>query len=548
VVESEEEEEEVVESEEEVVESEEEEEEGVESEEEVVEAEEEEEEVVESEEEMVESEEEEEEVVESEEEEEEVVESEEEVVESEEEVVESEEEEEELFEAEEEVVESEEEEEELVEAEEKMIESKEEKEGIQPEKEVIHSEQEVIQSEQEVIQSEQEVIQSEQEVIQSEQEVIQSEQEVIQSERIEKQVEEPKEMIESEKIINIKDKIDSKLNTNCEQEVEGYEAENEFVIESNAEVFQESVRDMDSNTETLNGNNTGSIDESNNSILNRDDNNSSLNSESIVPEVKTTTIERVVETKKRKLKKVLNFDLVLNDKTPQVIRPQLNASDEENCLRRSKRTRVPRLDYWRGQRPIYQRDSTGLTERIVSINKGSSNLIDVPKRVYNKANKKLKRNRVVTDFSDDECDNKRSKNTLDLSLHIKHLKEVFKNNDKYKSEHKNAECIKSIEDLNWKKSERSDDVETAIISKNREKGEALGMLKLGPLAIKEKSKTGDYVTHLTVTYGALALQIENNHKVIVKTGTNFRIDKRTNYSLQNSRKDYAYISFTVLQD
>jgi hypothetical protein len=305
---------------------------------------------------------------------------------------------------------------------------------------------------------------------------------------------------------------------------------------------------MDSNTETLNDNNIGSIHESNNSILNTEDNNSSLNSEFVVPKAKTTTIERVVETKKRKPKKVLDFDLVLNDKTPQVIRPQLNPSDEDNCLRRSKRTRIPRLDYWRGQRPIYKRDSTGLTEKIVSINKGSRDLIDVPKRVYNKENRKLKRNRVVTNFSDDECDNKRSKNTLDLSLHIKHLKEVFKNNNKYKTEPINAECIKSIEDLNWKKSERSDDVETAIISKNRAKGEALGMLKLGPLAVKEKSKTGDYVTHLTVTYGALALQIENNHKVIVKTGTNFRIDKRTNYSLQNSRKDYAYISFTVLQD
>jgi hypothetical protein len=175
---------------------------------------------------------------------------------------------------------------------------------------------------------------------------------------------------------NIEDKIDSLISTNTEQEVEQYGVQNDAVIDSNARVFQESVQDMISNTEALSDSSVDSIDESNNCIAGSNHNNnsssimssfnksetistensninnenksktsSSLSSEAIVPKVKTTTIERVVKTKKRNVKKVLNFDLISNDKTPQVIRPQNDNIDQQNHFRRSKRTRFPRLNF-----------------------------------------------------------------------------------------------------------------------------------------------------------------------------------------------------------
>jgi hypothetical protein len=105
-----------------------------------------------------------------------------------------------------------------------------------------------------------------------------------------------------------------------------------------------------------------------------------------------------------------------------------------------------------------------------------------------------------------------------------------------------------LNDLNWIKSKQNDGVMTALIRKNRSNGEAVGMLKLGPMAQKTRSLTGDYVTHMTVTYGALGLKIENNSEVIVKTNTYFRVDKRTNYSIKNCRNDSAVISFVILKD
>ncbi len=87
---------------------------------------------------------------------------------------------------------------------------------------------------------------------------------------------------------------------------------------------------------------------------------------------------------------------------------------------------------------------------------------------------------------------------------------------------------------------------TDWIRKNHSNGEAVRMLKLGLMAQKMKSLTGDYVTRMTVTYQML--KIDNNSEVIVKTNTYFRVDKRTNYSIKNCRNDSAFISFVILKD
>jgi hypothetical protein len=296
---------------------------------------------------------------------------------------------------------------------------------------------------------------------------------------------------------------------------------------------------------SFNKSETISTENSNISNENKSKTCSSLNSEAIVPKVKTTTIERVVETKKRNVKKVLNFDFIPNDKTPQVIRPQ-NDSNDENSFRRSKRTRFPRLNFWCGQRPVFTRESNGITDQFVAINKGSQEVVKERKKFTKTDNKGVKRN--AENSENDNKSNKRSKNVFDLSLHEKVFEEIFKQNETNRREPQNSDCIKFLNDLNWIKSKQNDGVMTALIRKNRSNGEAVGMLKLGPMAQKTRSLTGDYVTHMTVTYGALGLKIENNSEVIVKTNTYFRVDKRTNYSIKNCRNDSAVISFVILKD
>ena len=204
--------------------------------------------------------------------------------------------------------------------------------------------------------------------------------------------------------------------------------------------------------------------------------------------------------------------------------------EEQVRLRRSKRKRMPVMEYWRGQRPIYKRDSTGICEKVVAIADGS---IDQPKQ-----RKKRKTNKRKAD-SDHKSHSQT--NIFDLSLHKK--VNIFDNTINKESLH-----IKSMESLNWKKSSQSVGVDIAIINKNKTKGDAIGMLRIKGFGEKKKSKTGGYATHLTVTYGALTLKIEDSDDVIVRTGDSFTVNSDTNYSLVNLRKDLAYLSFTVLRD
>ncbi|CAG2113863.1 unnamed protein product [Medioppia subpectinata] len=200
----------------------------------------------------------------------------------------------------------------------------------------------------------------------------------------------------------------------------------------------------------------------------------------------------------------------------------------EEELRRSKRNRLPIMEFWRGQRAVYKRDSTGITERIVTVMEGSQDITKKRKNTKRGTKRKL-------DFGQ-----KRDKeiNIFDLSLHKK---------VKTKNDNKNATLFKSFESLVWKPSPHSEGVDIAIVNKNRAKGEVIGMVRLQELATKKKSLTADYETHLTVTYGALQLKLDDS-KCIIKTGDSFTIESNTNYSLCNLRKDIAYLSFTILKD
>ena len=196
---------------------------------------------------------------------------------------------------------------------------------------------------------------------------------------------------------------------------------------------------------------------------------------------------------------------------------------------------MPPMEYWRGQRPVYRRDSTGVTEKVTGV-------IDPPeperkKRKITKTNNKRKASQSKkVDF-------------FNLSIHATDMDDLIKKNMKNKKQRQNVELIKSMGEMKWKDSkECGESVQLSIVEKMKEKGEVHGYLKLTSLALKKTQRTGPYTTRFTVIKGALALQIEENPRVIIKTSDFFRIPKETHYSLQNLRKEDAHLYFVVSKD
>jgi len=193
-------------------------------------------------------------------------------------------------------------------------------------------------------------------------------------------------------------------------------------------------------------------------------------------------------------------------------------------LRRSKRKRIPVMEGWRGQRPVYKRDSTGLTQILVAIEEG--NQYNPPLR----GRPKKKRKKTPK--------NKQIKDVFNLSIQNKKFK--------YNTEN-NSLDIKTLERMEWKPISRSKGVD--ITTTHRKSGQfAIGMIRIKGNALKTTSMTEDKQTYLTVIYGVLALKVEDNEEVVIKTCDSFELKPNTRYSLLNLRKDMSYISFTVLSN
>ncbi len=97
--------------------------------------------------------------------------------------------------------------------------------------------------------------------------------------------------VSSQKSLNISDKIDTIIDTSSEQEVEEYEVENEVVIDSNAQLIQDSVQNIDLINESLNANNIDCIHESNNSSVSSIDNNNTSSTMSSINRSETISSE-----------------------------------------------------------------------------------------------------------------------------------------------------------------------------------------------------------------------------------------------------------------
>ncbi|KAI1289442.1 Salivary glue protein Sgs-4 [Halotydeus destructor] len=217
--------------------------------------------------------------------------------------------------------------------------------------------------------------------------------------------------------------------------------------------------------------------------------------------------------------------------TPNLIEPE-----ETGGLRRSRRTRVQKLDFWMNQRPIYKRDSTGLAFRIVGVQKGST--VPSPKRTKKKAPPKRKH------LETEQIERVVKRSALDLSIHASNIDTMLRENDKRKKRAiKSGFKVSGLANLTWKPSSVAEGVEIAI--KTKRSGYAEGVIRLLPLAHKASQRTAEYMTSFTVAHGVVQVRIEGEPEFMVKTLETIELPPNTLYEMVNLRSDEAYVSFIV---
>ncbi len=251
------------------------------------------------------------------------------------------------------------------------------------------------------------------------------------------------------------------------------------------------------------------------------------------------------------------------DEHSAVIRP----SDTTFDCRRSKRNRVRPVNYWAGERPLYQKSITK-DGNCVSTLVGVSSVRRIePTRIGRKRTasasakgrkSKGKEAEVVSGKLMIKTVNKRlitllflppppqsaaqkMENILNLSIHKKKLANATADSSRADPEH-----VRAFAELDFTESKNSQGVFTVMTK--REDKIALGKLKFNPRAKKVPTKTGNYVTHFNVVYGTLLLKV-NNDKVgsIIKSGFYVNVDSQTTYSIENLRNDQAVLDFTIIQ-
>ncbi|KAH9395692.1 hypothetical protein TYRP_020429 [Tyrophagus putrescentiae] len=226
------------------------------------------------------------------------------------------------------------------------------------------------------------------------------------------------------------------------------------------------------------------------------------------------------------------------DEHSAVIRP----SDTTFDCRRSKRNRVRPVNYWAGERPLYQKSITK-DGNCVSTLVGVSSVRRIEptrigrKRTASAAAKGRKSKGKEAEVSAAQ----KMENILNLSIHKKKLANATADSSRADPEH-----VRAFAELDFTESKNSQGVFTVMTK--REDKIALGKLKFNPRAKKVPTKTGNYVTHFNVVYGTLLLKV-NNDKVgsIIKSGFYVNVDSQTTYSIENLRNDQAVLDFTIIQ-
>lgn len=212
--------------------------------------------------------------------------------------------------------------------------------------------------------------------------------------------------------------------------------------------------------------------------------------------------------------------------TSRIIRP-----NNPSSLRRSHRNRTQPIESWRGEKAVYKSEKTdsGYVFSLVAIEKAPQPTIRFRKRVLRpKQNPQIVAPPPVVSWRE----------MLNMSLHG-NKKAVVLNSNELQDD---CQQVFEYNKYNWKPSDSSKNVDTAIVE--RIKKSTFGLLRFGARAEKSRSKSGNYTTFFLVVHGVFVFNV-NDKDFLVRTGSSFKVDPQTCYSITNCRNDDGIINFTA---
>ncbi|XP_015792915.1 cell surface glycoprotein 1-like isoform X1 [Tetranychus urticae] len=203
--------------------------------------------------------------------------------------------------------------------------------------------------------------------------------------------------------------------------------------------------------------------------------------------------------------------------------PRRNLSTKSNAGVRPKRfLKGKRVERWRGQHPIYKPLENGCFE-VLGLTHAKTP--DVKKRKLTRVKKEMK---VAT--KENRCN----------------LSESFVGKS-VSTRSKNADLIKSFENLQWKKSKGSDSIELASLFRDKTNGLASGFFRMNGVCEKPSQKTANYKTIYTLLKGSVAFKIADEPYMVLNEFESVTIPELTGYAIKNLSDDESVLYFNVYQ-
>lgn len=221
-------------------------------------------------------------------------------------------------------------------------------------------------------------------------------------------------------------------------------------------------------------------------------------------------------------------------KAPELLRPADYEAPADG-LRRSRRARIPRMQHWLNEQPVYKYESVKVGGQVIELPK----LMEVykPAAAVPVVRKAVRRNnaqqRKPASFEDH----------FNLSIHYKKAKKVLQEQEE---EELDSDIVHKYRNYNWVESKQCSDVLLAIISQHEHT--ATGMLRFSPMALKKAAKSAGRTTDFIVSHGTFLVNlISQSRNFVVSTGDNFVVSPGEEYSIKNCRTDEGLISFHVVK-
>uniref|UniRef100_T1L1N8 Uncharacterized protein n=1 Tax=Tetranychus urticae TaxID=32264 RepID=T1L1N8_TETUR len=204
---------------------------------------------------------------------------------------------------------------------------------------------------------------------------------------------------------------------------------------------------------------------------------------------------------------------------PPTPSPQPLPRGDERPKRFLKGVRIAR---WRGQHPIYKPLENGCFE-VSGVTHTTTP--DIKERKLTKG----KKERQVT--------KKEKRGKLSESFIGKSVSTRIKN----------ADLLKSFENLQWKKSKGSDCIELASLFRDKTNGLASGFFRMKGVCEKPNQKTANYKTIYTLLKGSVAFRIADEPYMVLNEFESVTIPELTGYAIKNLSDDESVLYFNVYQ-